>query len=950
MDPITAFIVQALIGAAISGAVTLAQQAFAPKPTTTKAALPSFRGQYSTGGTVPLKFVLGTYGVAGQLEYSNTWGNSGETPNANLVDVISLSDYRLAGVPAVWVNSRSATLSGTGSLLRGYPLAPEFEVGGKDYAWYRFLTGAQTTANAYLLDVFGGDSKRPWESDMVGKDIAYAIMTARVNEKLWSGFPAYMFQVQGAPVFDPRLSTAAGGSGSQVWGTFSTYAFSDNPVVLIYNILRGIAAPDGDHLWGGRATAYQLPYAEWAAAMDRCDDLIAKKGGGTEKRYRAGIEIAVNERPADVIRELLIACNGRIAFERGRYHILVDVPEEADGSFTDGDLLLDQPIEFSQFPNVDNVINGASATFLAPQRAWEERETKPYFRADLEEEDFGQRITEKLQLRCVFSSSQAQRILKAVVQESRRFKRHVVALPPTFANYRPLQVLAWTSAEFQYSAKLFLIISRTEDEWGNVLVALQELDPSDFDWDAETDETELTYADITPVVVPSQAVAGWAVEPWDDGGRRPGLHLEWEGALDDVRSVQVQIRHDGATLAFFDREYPYAPNDATQDIYISGDPLVRNTIYEVRAKFIPFDGSGRETDWSDWLSETTPDIGVRPEDLGATLASMNTHFGVSIRDINEQLMLSTSLGAGQDLANYSDRLFVIDQMTAGDATTYAASVNALLLAVGNDATTLADALAAIEAASGDVRAGFLTRMTAVASPGGGWVRYGQQIKVEAGEAFVTVSDFWEVNSSSGLSRRVMKASETYFVDDADNILAMFAAGGASFNQAYIKNLTATNIATKSLNADHVLINGTLITTLLATNAATVGAIGIADSDVTTDTSSDYHDLVDEDITVPSSASGVMILFMCNVRRDGSDVFPQFRIRRGSTTLVTFYGGFVFNNFGETAKRMGTTMIHLDSPGSGTFTYTVQARANAGGSSYEAAKFATNRIALIALKR
>ena len=608
MDPLTYL----LVGVVLNVVTTLAQQAFAPKPTTTKAALPSFRGQYSTGGTVPLKFVLGTYGVAGQLEYSNTWGNSGETPNANLVDVISLSDYRISAVPAVWVNSRSATLSGTGSLLRGYPLAPEFEVGGKDYAWYRFLTGAQTTANAYLLDVFGGDSKRPWESDMVGKDIAYAIMTARVNEKLWSGFPAYMFQVQGAPVFDPRLSTAAGGSGSQVWGTFSTYAFSDNPVVLIYNILRGISDPDGDHLWGGRATAYQLPYAEWAAAMDRCDDPVDKKGGGTEKRYRAGIEIAVNERPADVIRELLIACNGRIAFARGRYHILVDVPEEADGSFTDGDLLLDQPIEFSQFPNVDNVINGASATFLAPQRAWEERETKPYFRADLEEEDFGQRITEKLQLRCVFSSSQAQRILKAVVQESRRFKRHVVALPPTFAHYRPLQVLAWTSAEFQYSGKLFLIISRTEDEWGNVLVALQELDPSDFDWDAETDETELTYADITPAVVASQAAVGFTAEPYavvddDSAERRAAIRVTWDEDLDDVWSVRIQVFEtwgDDALIAEFLFDYDAA--EVAPARVLANPAILPNKTYGLRLIYVP--GSDRPTDWTGLISVTTPAI------------------------------------------------------------------------------------------------------------------------------------------------------------------------------------------------------------------------------------------------------------------------------------------------------------------------------------------------------
>lgn len=824
------FIASLLLGVALQVGSTLLGQAFAPKP---KAVvnLPGMRGQYSTGGTVPMTIILGTKGVAGQLEYSNAWGNSGETPHAFNVDVISFSDYRTTAVTAQWTDSTKVTLPGTGALARGKAIEEPAKFDG--YSWYIHHLGDQSVADAYLLDKFGVDSQRPWLSDMVGEGISYAVQTARINEKLWNDFPRYVFEVQGAPVFDPRLSTAAGGSGSQVWGTFSTYAFSDNAAVIALNILLGIRDPDGNFIWGGRATLAQFDYANLAAAMDRCDDLIDKKGGGTEKRYRVGLEVSINERPADVLRDIQVASNLRITYTRGKYWFLVDVPSTSDGSFADGDLLIKEPIEFSWFPNLDDAPNGIAATFFAPGKAWEERPTKPYYRSDLEAEDHGQINREKLALRCVFSGSQAQRLIKAIIEEGRRFKGHVVCLPDTYRNYRPLQCLAWTSDEFQYSSKLFLIISRTEDEFGNIWFALQEIDPADFDWDAETDETELTFASTEESPVPSQAVAGWAVEPWDDGGRRPGVHMEWTGALDDIRVTRVQFRHDGDTLPLLDREYPYETGEATQDIYISGDPLLRNIAYNVRVRFIPFDGSGRETEWSDWLTVTTPDVGLGPDDFGDTLTAMNDFFGLSIRDINEEMMLATSGVADQDLANYSDKQFVLNQMrvsVANATTTITAGYTEAILLLADDIEgAYADYVSAIDTLYGDVSTGVLFRMTSYAGPGGGWSRVGFETRASMGDVWATASIYLEAKTD-GSSRAVIKASETYFLDDANNIVAAFAAGGASFNNAYIVNLTAANITTDSLTLNRLTIAGRGATSEDITFEHNASAIGTSAAD------------------------------------------------------------------------------------------------------------------------
>src|SRR6185312_6257640 len=109
--------------------------------------------------------------------------------------------------------------------------------------------------------------------DMVGRGVPYLITTALWSETLWTSFPTVLGEFQGIKLYDPRLDSTAGGSGPQRWDDQSTWAFSDNNAVMIYNIWRGIRY-EGKHVWGGKKTAAEMPYAVWAAAMDACDELV----------------------------------------------------------------------------------------------------------------------------------------------------------------------------------------------------------------------------------------------------------------------------------------------------------------------------------------------------------------------------------------------------------------------------------------------------------------------------------------------------------------------------------------------------------------------------------------------------------------------------------------------------------------------------------------------------
>lgn len=182
---------------------------------------------------------------------------------------------------------------------------------------------------------------------------------------------------------------------------------------------------------------------------------------------------------------------------------------------------------------------------------------------------------------------------------------------------------------------------------------------------------------------------------------------------------------------------------------------------------------------------------------------MNDYFSLRLRDIDQQVMLVTSGVADQDRANYSDKQFVLNQMrvSVANATTTitAGYTEAILLLADEVSGTYADYVLAIDTLYGDVETGVLLRMSSYASTGGGWSRLGFETRASMADTWAAASIYLEARTD-GTSRAVVKASETYILDDADNIVGMFAAGGASFNNAYIVNLTAANIQANSPTA------------------------------------------------------------------------------------------------------------------------------------------------------
>jgi hypothetical protein len=143
----------------------LVQRAFQKKNEPTPSGV---KLEVEVGDDADIGFVVGYYATPGTRKYIGTHGSDGKTPNAYLTEVVQVGDRPAPGLPEFWVNGEKVTLLTDQPGPYGWPVQ-EYRRNGQDYLWFGYWDGTQTTANEFLLNLFGNNGDRPWQSDMIGR-------------------------------------------------------------------------------------------------------------------------------------------------------------------------------------------------------------------------------------------------------------------------------------------------------------------------------------------------------------------------------------------------------------------------------------------------------------------------------------------------------------------------------------------------------------------------------------------------------------------------------------------------------------------------------------------------------------------------------------------------------------------------------------------------------------
>lgn len=758
--PIGGIVVNLAIGFAATEAESLIHNALA-KPSTSKPI--GTRLSVGTSGDDPQAFILGTYATAGTRCYRGVYGNDGDTPNAYYVDERVLSDVPLAALTGFWVgDSKCTILWGDDPVEQGYPVL-EYRRDGKDYLWVRFNDGNQVTADAFLRARFGAHPTRPYTADMIGYGQASVIVTALADPKFFpSGEPDYKFETSGLALYNPAKDSTVGGAGTHRRDDPSTWEPSDLLPVQIYNVLMGIRYGD-EWLFGlQQSTAYQLPVSSWIAAINAAGTAIALAAGGTEPQYAGGLEVQVSAYAADVIKELLKGCSGRMAEIGGIYKILVGAPGAAVYGYTDANVLVTREQAYTPFPQLEETHNGVQGSYPEPANGWAMKDAAGYYDAAIEAEDGNRRLAVDVTFNAVWSGTQVQRLERAMGLEARLFRQHTDVLPPEASELEPLDVVSKSSDRWGYTNKGFLVTAIDDEPTYQQSVSILETDPASFDWDKDTDEQAYSVGFLETSRPPPQPVTGWSAVPdaYYDATTRariPSILAGVASGLVSIDYVRFQVRLKIDASMVFDGQSVYGDGQVATGgtyYYRIGGMLIGDTDYEVRGKLIPHNPardmlwSNQDTDGTEgpWLTVHTPKVGLAPPDLGAELAAERAFFQQAIAALQNDMSLLAGVIEGQDLANYDDKR----QVLADIAAKYQSS-QASIKSVAEVAATANDAAAALAttlgASASGTTADLLVSNKVTAGEAGAEVTVGTYLSIDGGATHTEAFETMEVDAT-----------------------------------------------------------------------------------------------------------------------------------------------------------------------------------------------------------
>lgn len=792
------------------------------------------KGQLQAGGDIARNVLFGRTCTAGSLVYANTWGKSGKTPNAYFTQVIALADHPIKSLRGIWVNGEPVTVDMNDQEPMGYAI-PEYRHGSSyNNMWIRWYDGTQTVADDFLVNTVSS-SDRPYSNRRIGKGVAYAIVTSQYQPELFTGFPTFKFEVEGRKLYDVTKDTTAGGNGTHRWSDRSTWGGDGDDLlaVQVYNLLRGITEQN-KWLYGIQTvTAQRLPAADWITQINKCRALVDGPDG-KEAQFVTGGEITVDTQISDAVDKLLTGGNARLIETGGIYKIRVGDPGNAVALITDDEILSTEEQTFTPFFSLSDTVNGVTASYPEPREGWNTKAAPPIYNSAYEVQDGNRRLLTDVPMDMVYRSGQVQRLMKAALNEARRARRHTFTLPPQYWVLEPGDVISWNSTRNGYENKRMRIDGVTDKSNLDVVVDLTEVDPADYDWHQASDYVPPVFAPIgtirpTPQPIVDFAVIADVAQDADLNNRRCALRLIWDGDQTDVDQVLFEVRlgHD-LSFVYGGR----TERVSVGSILIAPGILLPNTDYQVRGRYFTYSGN-RRFEWSDWIPVRTLDIRLGPLDVyGIDIEQLNKEIQESLKWTSDALRYALDemdrlgkIGTENDTNTWNEFTKVREQYTATAAALKADYTRAILVAVGPGSaiatrietlevkvnediaqavdmlsasittvdgrvTANAQAITALSVQVGDVSSSVTLRGQAQASPGGGWARWGAQVKTGSGNTWSTAAFYIDVSGST--SRFVVAADQFIVTNSAGDSKAplIFSGGTLALQVANIGDVTA----------------------------------------------------------------------------------------------------------------------------------------------------------------
>lgn len=545
------------------------------------------------GGNIPRQVVFGFAAVKGQLVFAATAGISKE----RLCLVFVLSDGWIGGLRGVWVGDSREELRAAatdGSEAAKFTIPRYGDTGfGDPRAQVWFYDGRPGQAAPARPQTFAPDRMGP-NDRFAG--MAYVVVELINNEDTFDGIPDFLWEIDGYRCYDPRRDSSSGGSGPHRADDPATWEFTGNPALHILAYLRGIEA-EGQIFMGMQVEEFDLLLPSFVAAANVCDEAVPLDAGGYEARYRASHVITAEEVDhRSALTPALQSMAGYLIERGGAFGLVPGAAFVPVATLTDADIDWTRGVRWSGSRTRTERTNEVHGQYVDPSTGWQANSYPPISSALYASED-GERLAVSLDFSAVTSPTQAQRIARARLRETRRQASATITLGFHYLWLDPGDWIGWASDTFG-GTKTYRIVSRDLNADDTVTLSLREVGNEIYSWSAE--EIPIVPLPGAPGAIPlPSTVENFQVQADllvnADGSTRPVVVCSWN-PIEDARVIAVIIEYRPVETLGATRLRDDSPADG---IFVLDQPPTGRQ-YEFRAtiRTVP----ARPTTWTQWIT------------------------------------------------------------------------------------------------------------------------------------------------------------------------------------------------------------------------------------------------------------------------------------------------------------------------------------------------------------
>jgi hypothetical protein len=441
--------------------------------------------QDSNNASIPIIYGERKIGI------SRVFVESSGSDNANLYIAGILCEGGGAGIESVeqiYIDDKLVTWSGTlsnGTVRTVNSSDTNFYKDGASLISVQAFYGLDNQSVSSILD-----ESTNWTSDHKLSGVAYVAFKFTWNQDAFSSLPDIKVIVKGKKIYDPRLDSTKGGSGSHRQDDSTTWAYSDNSALVLLDYLRntryGKGLPND---------AFETNYDSFKTSANDCDTLVTPYSGGTDiKIFRTNAVLDTSQKVIDNVKDLLAPMRALFTYTQGKYRLIVEGIGSSVLSLNSNNIIGGIKI-YGEKKNTK--YNRVIGTFVNPSKDWQE-DTISFPPADdsalpvedqyatLLAEDNNTPLDGNFEFRNITNPYQAEELCEIILRRSRNALGVEVNCTSEALNLSIGDIVDLTYSTGGFSAKPFRVMNIAINADSTVELELTEHQNSFYTWTSKT--------------------------------------------------------------------------------------------------------------------------------------------------------------------------------------------------------------------------------------------------------------------------------------------------------------------------------------------------------------------------------------------------------------------------------------------------------------------------------